>query len=191
MSTDSLIHSNYIVTLTRFYLHAIHYPPPPPFFPSQAEHEQQQKSLSEYDRRPTSMEQAFQETVQPMPMTDKPDFDSLGGKRGSQLTPSLRHVIIRSALCHINLPSSSYICTLSNIHSTITNTSLSIRQPGLKKGLPLNADEGAREKIPVLIYPELSSVGGQLEGYSTHPTAGLGDTFGPGVNPQVLHAMTL
>jgi hypothetical protein len=52
------------------------------------------------------------------------------------------------------------------------------------KPLPLNADEGAREDVPVLVYPELSSVGGQLEGYKTHPTAGLGDTFGPGVNPK-------
>ena len=39
--------------------------------------------------------------------------------------------------------------------------------------------------MPVLIYPELSTVSGQVEGYTTHPTAGLGDTFGPGVNQQV------
>jgi hypothetical protein len=40
-------------------------------------------------------------------------------------------------------------------------------------GLPLNAEEGARAAVPVLVYPELSTVSGQTEGYKTHPVAGI------------------
>jgi hypothetical protein len=40
-------------------------------------------------------------------------------------------------------------------------------------GLPLSAEEGARAAVPVLVYPELSTVSGQTEGYKTHPVAGI------------------
>ena len=45
------------------------------------------------------------------------------------------------------------------------------------KALPLNADEKTKESIPVLIYPELSTVSDQIEGYKIHPTAGAGTAF--------------
>jgi hypothetical protein len=42
---------------------------------------------------------------------------------------------------------------------------------------PLNADEAVKSKIPVLVYPELSTQSGQIEGFKGHGPAGLGTSF--------------
>jgi hypothetical protein len=42
---------------------------------------------------------------------------------------------------------------------------------------PLNADEAVREKIPVLVYPELSTASNTLEGFKKHESAGIGTSF--------------
>lgn len=49
----------------------------------------------------------------------------------------------------------------------------------LTNELPINADAANREKVPVLVYPELSSRpdGGPVQEYFTHPSAGVGTSF--------------
>jgi hypothetical protein len=47
----------------------------------------------------------------------------------------------------------------------------------LTEELPLNAEMGSREKVPVLVYPELSTAVPPMQEYKLHPSAGVGTSF--------------